>query len=89
MEHMGEPTKIEKVTPMGPDGFSERHIYDGVTLEYDAWSNGKLVLGAAVLTKSETAAAANDKAEAERAKRAAELAKTKPKVTTPPTRDPR
>jgi hypothetical protein len=89
MEHLGEPLKIEKVTPMGADGFSERHVYDGMTLEYDTWSNGKLVLGAAVLTKSATAAATNEKAEAERAKRAAERAKHRPKVTTPPTRDPR
>jgi hypothetical protein len=86
-EHLGEPAKVEKVTPMGADGFSERHVYDGMTLEYDAWSNGKLVLGAAILTKSATAATANDKAEAERVKRAAELAKGKP--TTRPTLDPR
>lgn len=88
-EVLGPPQKVEKISPVGADGFAERHVYDGMTLEYDAWSNGKLVLGAAILTKSDAAAAANDKAQAEREKRAAELAKNKPKVTTPPTRDPR
>ncbi len=88
-EALGQPQKIDKISPIGADGFSERHHYDGLTLEYDAWSNGKLVLGAAILTKSDTAAAANDKAQAEREKAAAELAKSRPKVTTPPTRDPR
>jgi hypothetical protein len=88
-EHLGAPQKVEKIQPLGADGFAERHIHDGVTFEYDEWSNGKLVLGAVILTKSESAALANEKAENERAKRAAELAKLKPKVTTPPTRDPR
>jgi hypothetical protein len=86
-EHLGAPQKIEKVTPLGQDGLAERHFYDGVTLEYDLWSNDKLVLGAAILTKSATAAAANDKAEAERAKIAAERAKDAAKV--PATRKPR
>jgi hypothetical protein len=88
-EYLGRPQKIEKIEPVGADGFAERHTHDGVTFEYDAWSNGKLVLGAMILTKSESAALANEKAEAERAKHAAELAKQKPKVTTPPTRVPR
>ena len=86
-EYLGAPQKIEKIEPMGVDAFSERHVYDGVTFEYDAWSNGKLVLGAAILTKSESAAAINDKAEAERAKIAAERAKQAAKSK--PTRDPR
>ena len=79
-EVIGAPQKVEKVTPMGPDGFAERHFYDGMVLEYDQWSNGKLVLGAAVLTKSDTAAAANDKAIAERERKA---------KLTPPTKVPR
>lgn len=85
-EHLGAPQKIEKVTPMGADGFSERHVYDGVTLEYDLWSNGKLVLGAAVLTKSASAAAKNEKVMDELAKKAAEEAKlaAKTKPTTRP-----
>ena len=87
-EVLGKPQKVEAITPMGPDGFSERHFYDGMVLEYDRWSNGKLVLGAVILTKSDTAAAANDKADAERAARAAEAAKNRPK-TTGPTRVPR
>jgi hypothetical protein len=86
-EVLGPPQKIEKVSPMGPDGFSERHFYDGVMLEYDLWSNGKLVLGAAVLTKSETAIAANEKIMAEMAKRTAEAGENAKR--TPPTRAPR
>lgn len=86
-EQLGAPQKIEKVTPMGPDGFSERHIYDGVTLEYDLWSNGKLVLGAAVLTKSDTAAANNEKVMDQMAKKAAEQAKLAAKSR--PTKVPR
>lgn len=86
-EQLGPPRKVETVTPMGPDGFSERHVYDGMTLEYDRWSNGNLVLGAVVLTKSETAAAANAKAEQERMKRAAEAAKRA--AQSRPTREPR
>jgi len=49
---LGQPQKIEKVSPPGADGFAERHSYDGMTLEYDLWSNGKLVLGAAVLARA-------------------------------------
>lgn len=79
-EVLGAPQKIEKITPVGADGFAERHVYDGMALEYDAWSNGKLVLGAVVLTKSDTAAAANEKAEQARRAAAAAAAKNKPKV---------
>ncbi len=88
-EALGAPQKVEKVTPMGDDGLSERHVYDGITVEYDAWSNGQLVLGAAIISKSATAAAANERAEQERARRAAEAAKQRPKSKTPPTTDPR
>jgi hypothetical protein len=86
-EVLGPPQKVEKISPMGPDGFSERHVYDGMILEYDLWSNGKLVLGAAVLTKSDTAIAANEKLMAQMAKRAAEAAENAKK--TPSTRVPR
>lgn len=86
-EHLGPPAKIEKISPLGADGFAERHGYDGMTLEYDLWSNGKLVLGAVVLTKSDSAAAANEKALAELAKRASEAAERARKVA--PTRTPR
>lgn len=86
-EQLGAPQKIEKVEPMRADGFSERHIHDGVTLEYDLWSNGKLVLGAAVLTKSASAAAVNEKVLDELAKKAAEDAKLAAK--TRPTTRPR
>lgn len=86
-EHLGAPQKVEKVEPMGPDGFSERHVYDGVTLEYDLWSNGKLILGAAVLTKSDSAAANNQKILDEMSKKAAEEAKLAAKSK--PTKVPR
>jgi hypothetical protein len=90
-EALGAPQKVEKISPMGPDGFSERHFYDGVTLEYDLWSSGKLVLGAAILTKSQTAAAKNAEADKERQRLAAEDAKKKAKrgKVPPPTVVPR
>lgn len=77
-ERLGPPTKVEQISPLGPDGFAERHYYDGVTLEYDRWSNGNLVLGAAILSKSDSAAAANEKvlnAMEQRSKEAAERGK--------------
>jgi hypothetical protein len=83
---LGPPQKIEKVSPMGADGFAERHVYDGMTLEYDRWSSGNLVLGAAILTKSDSAAATNEKVMAELAKKAAaqaELAKKTRPTTVP------
>jgi hypothetical protein len=86
-EQLGKPQKIEKITPLGPDGFAERHVYDGITLEYDAWSNGNLVLGAAILTKNAAAAANNEKVIEEMQKRAAEAAERAAK--TKPTRVPR
>jgi hypothetical protein len=87
-EQFGQPQKVEKVTPMGADGFSERHVYDGVTLEYDLWSNGKMVLGAAVLTKSDSAIAANEKLLDAMSKKAAEQAAAAAKGP-PPTKVPR
>jgi hypothetical protein len=86
-EQLGPPQKIEAITPMGADGFAERHIYDGLTLEYDRWSNDNLVLGAVILTKSATAAAKTEKTLDEMAKRAAEAAKRRGNY--PPTRVPR
>jgi hypothetical protein len=90
-EVLGAPHKVEKISPLGADGFSERHFHDGVTLEYDLWSNGKLVLGAASLTKSETAAAKNAEADKQRQRLAAEEAQKKAKrgKVPPPTKDPR
>jgi hypothetical protein len=86
MEELGQPQKVEKIWPLGNDGFAERHLYDGITLEYDRWSNGNLVLGAAIITKSDTAAAATEKAEAARVERAAAAAKNprKTRVNKPP-----
>lgn len=85
-EHLGQPLKSEAITPMGPDGFNERHVYDGLTLEYDRWSNDKLVLGAAILTKSATAAANTEKvldAMNKKAAAAAERAKLVPATKVP------
>lgn len=86
-EQLGPPQRVEKISPIGADGFSERHIYDGITLEYDLWSNGKLVLGAAILTKSATAAAATEKVLDALSKKAAENAKKA--ALTPATKVPR
>ena len=83
---LGQPQKIEKVSPPGADGLAERHVYDGMTLEYDLWSSSNLVLGAAVLTKSDSAALANEKVMNELAKKAAaqaELAKKTRPTTIP------
>lgn len=85
-EVLGKPERVEPITPMGPDGFSERHFHDGVVLEYDRWSNGNLVLGAATITKSDTAAARNAKIMDDMQKRAEEVAeagKKVPKITRP------
>jgi hypothetical protein len=86
-EQLGAPQKVEAVSPMGPDGFNERHIYDGMTLEYDRWSNGNLVLGAVILTKSATAAAKTEQVLDAMNKKAAEDAARAKKVR--PTREPR
>lgn len=83
---LGPPLKVERISPPGPDGLAERHVHDGVTLEYDLWSNGNLVLGAAILTKSDTAAAANDKLLADMEKRAAEAAERASKMKHRPPR---
>lgn len=85
-EVLGKPDRVEAITPMGPDGFSERHHHDGVVLEYDRWSSGRLVLGAATITKSATAAARNAQKMDEMQKRAEEVAeagKKVPKITRP------
>jgi hypothetical protein len=86
-EQLGKPQKVEAITPLGPDGFAERHFYDGLTLEYDRWSNNNLVLGAAILTKSATAAAATEKQLDALNKKAAEAAERAKQVR--PTREPR
>jgi len=86
-EHLGAPQKVEAISPMGPDGFNERHVYDGMVLEYDRWSNGNLVLGAVVLTKSATAAAKTEQLLDGLNKQAAEDAERAKKVR--PTRVPR
>ena len=86
-EHLGPPLKTEAITPMGADGFNERHVYDGLTLEYDRWSNDKLVLGAAILTKSATASANTDKILDAMNKKAAQAAESAKRVR--PTKEPR
>jgi hypothetical protein len=86
-EVLGKPDRVEAISPMGPDGFSERHYHDGVVLEYDLWSNGKLVLGAATITKSDTAAARNEKIIEDLQKRAAAIAERR--KNTPPDMRPR
>jgi hypothetical protein len=85
-EVLGAPERVEQISPIGADGFSERHIHDGVVLEYDRWSNGKLVLGAAIITKSETAAKRNEETMAKlqkHAKDVAEAGKGVPPITRP------
>lgn len=81
-EALGKPERVEQISPVGADGFSERHIHDGVVLEYDRWSNGKLVLGAATIVKSDTAAARNTKLMNDLQKRDAQAAEGGKKAPT-------
>lgn len=52
---LGQPLRTETVKP-GRFPTVEKHYYDGLVLEYDKLQNGNVVLGGAVLTKSNSAA---------------------------------
>jgi hypothetical protein len=60
MEHLGPADRVEKLEPTPPDNTAERHVYPGLTVEYDRHSNGNLIMGGVVIEKkSSTAAAAS------------------------------
>ena len=52
MDHVGPASRQEKVTGDNPNHTVERHFYDGMTLEYDRYDNGQIVLGAVTIEKS-------------------------------------
>jgi hypothetical protein len=56
-EHLGPASRQEKVTEDNPNHTVERHYYDGMTLEYDRYDNGQIVLGAVIIEKSKGAQA--------------------------------
>ena len=49
---LGKPKRVEKVTDGGPHHTIERHIYDGLVLEYDRNAlNGNIILGGIRIVK--------------------------------------
>jgi len=52
MDHLGPALKQEKVEGDNPNHTLERHFYDGMTVEYDRYDNGKMVLGGVIIEKS-------------------------------------
>lgn len=57
MDHLGPALKQEPVTGDNPNHTLERHYYDGMTVEYDRYDNGQIVLGGVIIEKSTGAAA--------------------------------
>lgn len=53
IEEFGEPSKKEPL--FGPDGQVERHVYQGVVLEYDQIENGNTVLAAMIVVPDKNA----------------------------------
>jgi len=51
MEHLGPSLRQEKVTGDNPNHTLERQFYDGMTVEYDRYDNGKMVLGGVIIEK--------------------------------------
>ncbi|HEU5074801.1 MAG TPA: hypothetical protein VFU02_11515 [Polyangiaceae bacterium] len=58
MDHLGPPLRQEKVEGDNPNHTLERHYYDGMTVEYDRYDNGQMVLGGVIIEKSTGAGAA-------------------------------
>ena len=52
MDHLGPALRQEKVQGDNPNHTLERHFYDGMTLEYDRYDNGQIVLGGVIIEKS-------------------------------------
>ncbi|HEY6726524.1 MAG TPA: hypothetical protein VI197_20960 [Polyangiaceae bacterium] len=51
MDHLGPSVRQEKVTGDNPNHTVERHYYDGMTVEYDRYDNGQVVLGGVIIEK--------------------------------------
>lgn len=58
MDHLGPSLRQEQVTGDNPNHTVERHYYDGMTVEYDRYDNGQIVLGGVIIEKATGAAAA-------------------------------
>lgn len=52
-DHLGPPLKKETVSEDNPFHTVERDYYDGMTVEYDRYDNGQIVLGALIVEKPE------------------------------------
>lgn len=56
-DHLGPPKRKEAVSADNPFHTVERDYYDGMTVEYDRYDNGQIVLGAVIIEKPEGAPA--------------------------------
>ena len=50
-KHLGPALRQEKVTGDNPNHTEERQYYDGMTVEYDRYDNGNMVLGGVIIEK--------------------------------------
>lgn len=83
LEEYGEPERKEPVKDPPELGLVDRHIYDGLVLEYDKIENGNIVLAGIEVTPSETAPVAGPKNAASVKKAAAEGKKAATKKEAP------
>ena len=77
LSEYGEPLKVEKPDKSPDFGLQERHIYDGIALEYDRIENGNLVLAVMEVTPSKTAPTPEQHLETLRRKKLSEQTKKK------------
>ncbi|HEX6766384.1 MAG TPA: hypothetical protein VF103_12920 [Polyangiaceae bacterium] len=57
-EYLGKPERVEKAPEPNPQNTVWLHHYPGMTLEYDRWENGNLILGGIRIFKDPNAAPA-------------------------------
>jgi len=50
-EYLGRPERVEYVPQPNPTSLIERHYYPGLVVEYDLYSNGKLIMGGVRIVK--------------------------------------
>jgi len=53
-EALGRPGRVEKIPQPNPTTIVERHYYPGLVVEYDRYSNGKLILGGVRIVKNDS-----------------------------------
>lgn len=51
LEIIGKPTRSERVKEQNPNNTIDRDYYPGMVLEYDEYKNGKVMLGAVIISK--------------------------------------